>query len=463
MNILVVDDEKLIRWSLKERLTREGHVITEAEDGKAAIEAFHRETPDLVLLDMKLPDTDGLSILRAIQKESQGGPEIPVIVITAYSTVDTAVEAMKLGAFDYVAKPFNMDELAITVKRALETSSLKRDVRAHVSERRSSFGVHNLVGKSKAMREVIELVRRVSQSGASTVLVRGESGTGKDVIAKAIHYESSRSEKPFMNITCTALQDTLLESELFGHERGSFTDAKMQKKGLFELANGGTLFLDEIGDMSPTLQSKVLRALEEKAFRRIGGTVDIKVDVRVIAATNKDLEKGIAEGRFREDLYYRLNIITILVPPLRAKKEDVPLLVGHFLKRFSEEFRKDTRELTKEAMDKLMSYDWPGNVRELKNSIERAVLLGQGTTIGADDLVLGRPGPAAAGDEGARLLKLPSKGIVLEDLEKDLVMQALDRTAGNQTRAADLLGITRDQIRYRMEKFGLMKGEEAQR
>ncbi|KAF0247086.1 MAG: sigma-54 dependent DNA-binding response [Planctomycetota bacterium] len=463
MNILVVDDEKLIRWSLKERLSREGHVITEAEDGKAALEAFNRETPDLVLLDMKLPDTDGLSILRAIQKASQDGPEIPVIVITAYSTVDTAVEAMKLGAFDYVAKPFNMDELAITVKRALETSSLKRDVRAHVSERRSTFGVHNLVGKSKAMRDVVELVRRVSQSGASTVLVRGESGTGKDVIAKAIHYESGRSEKPFMNITCTALQDTLLESELFGHERGSFTDAKMQKKGLFELANGGTLFLDEIGDMSPTLQSKVLRALEEKAFRRIGGTVDIKVDVRVIAATNKDLEKGIAEGRFREDLYYRLNIITILVPPLRAKKEDVPLLVGHFLKRFSEEFRKESRELTKEAMDKLMSYDWPGNVRELKNAIERAVLLGQGATIGADDLVLGRPGPATTGEEGARLLKLPSKGIVLEELEKDLVMQALERTAGNQTRAADLLGITRDQIRYRMEKFGLMKGEEAQR
>ncbi len=461
MNILVVDDEKLIRWSLKERLTREGHNVTEAEDGKSALEAFHRETPELVLLDMKLPDTDGLSILRAIQKESQGGPEIPVIVITAYSTVDTAVEAMKLGAFDYVAKPFNMDELAITVRRALETSSLKRDVRAHVSERRSSFGVHNLVGKAKSMRDVIDLVRRVSQSGASTVLIRGESGTGKDVIAKAIHYESNRCDKPFMNITCTALQDTLLESELFGHEKGSFTDAKMQKKGLFELANGGTLFLDEIGDMSPTLQSKVLRALEEKAFRRIGGTVDIKVDVRVIAATNKDLEKAISEGRFREDLYYRLNIITILVPPLRSRKEDIPLLVQHFLKRFAEEFRKEVKELTKEAYDKLAAYDWPGNVRELKNAIERAVLLGQGTVMGADDLALGRPGPATTGEEGARLLKLPAKGIVLEELEKDLVVQSLERTAGNQTRAADLLGITRDQIRYRMEKFGLMKGEEA--
>jgi DNA-binding NtrC family response regulator len=461
MNILVVDDEKLIRWSLRERLTREGHSITEADDGKTALTAFRQETPDLVLLDMKLPDTDGLAILRAIQKETAGGPEVPVIIITAYSTVDTAVEAMKLGAFDYVAKPFNMDELTLTVKRALENSSLKREVQAHTSERRASFGLHNLVGKSKAMRDVVELVKRVSQSGASTVLLRGESGTGKDLVAKAIHYESNRSERPFMNITCTALQDTLLESELFGHERGSFTDAKTQKKGLFELANGGTVFLDEIGDMSPALQSKLLRALEEKSFRRIGGTQDIKVDVRVIAATNRDLEKGIKEGRFREDLYYRLNIITIDVPPLRSRKEDVPLLVAHFLKRFAEEFRRPASELSKEAMDKLMSYDWPGNVRELRNSVERAVLLGSGPEIGADEIALGRPSPAGAGEDGARLLKLPAKGLVLEELERDLVVQALERTAGNQTRAADLLGITRDQIRYRMEKFGLLKNESA--
>ena len=460
MNILVVDDEKLIRWSLRERLIREGHTVIEAEDGKSALEAYHRESPDLILLDMKLPDADGLSILRAIQKETQGGLEIPVIVITAYSTVDTAVEAMKLGAFDYVAKPFNMDELAITVRRALETSTLKRDVLAHVSERQAAYGVHNIIGKSKAMKEVVDLVRKVSQSGASTVLVRGESGTGKDLIAKGIHYESSRAERPFMNITCTALQDTLLESELFGHEKGSFTDAKSQKKGLFELANGGTIFLDEIGDMSPSLQAKLLRSLEEKAFKRIGGTVDIKVDVRVIAATNRDLEKAIAEGRFREDLYYRLNIITINVPPLRTHKDDIPLLVSHFLKRFSEEFRKNSREVTGEAMEKLVSYDWPGNIRELKNSIERAVLLGSGTIIGADDIALGRPAALSA-DSEHRLLKLPQKGLTFEDLEKDLVVQALDRTAGNQTKAAELLGLTRDQIRYRMEKFGLLKGESA--
>src|SRR4029079_18170079 len=270
MNILVVDDEKLIRWSLKERMTREGHSVREAEDGKSAAAALDAELPDLVLLDMKLPDTDGLTILRSILERA---PHLPVIIITAYSTVETAVEAMRVGAYDYISKPFDMDELTITVKRALEASTLRREVKERVREEKQRFGIHNLVGKAKPMQETGALVRKVSQSQASTVLIRGESGTGKDVIARAIHIESSRADKPFMNITCTALQDTLLESELFGHEKGSFTDAKVQKKCLFELAHGGTIFLDEIGDMSPVLQAKLLRALEEKTFRRIGGTV----------------------------------------------------------------------------------------------------------------------------------------------------------------------------------------------
>ena len=452
MNILVVDDEKLIRWSLRERLTREGHVVTEAEDGRTAREALERETPDLALLDMRLPDTDGLAILKQLQEKA---PEVPAIMITAFSSVETAVEAMRMGAYDYVAKPFNLDELAITVKRALEASRLRKESGDRVREQKAAFGLHNLVGSSGPMKEIAALVRKVSQSQATTVLIRGESGTGKDLIAKAIHYESARADKPFMNITCTALQDTLLESELFGHEKGSFTDAKAQKKGLFELAHQGTVFLDEIGDMSPTLQAKLLRVLEEKAFRRIGGTVDIKVDVRVIAATNKQLEKAIEEKKFREDLYYRLNIITVDVPSLRERRDDVPLLVDHFLKRFATEFRKPAAQVSPEALAKLKGYDWPGNVRELRNAIERAVLLGGGDRVEAEDVILGRSAPAP--EPGKRMFTLPSKGFKLEELERDLVTQALERTGGNQTKAGELLGMTRDQIHYRMEKFNLIK------
>jgi two-component system, NtrC family, response regulator AtoC len=455
MNILVVDDEKLIRWSLKERLTREGHAVTEAEDGKSAAAALDAELPDLVLLDMKLPDTDGLTILRSILDRA---PHLPVIIITAYSTVDTAVEAMRVGAYDYVSKPFDMDDLTITVKRALEASTLRREVKERVREEKARFGIHNLVGKSKPMQEIGALVRKVSQSQASTVLIRGESGTGKDVIARAIHFESTRADKPFMNITCTALQDTLLESELFGHEKGAFTDAKSQKKGLFELANNGTVFLDEIGDMSPTLQAKLLRALEERAFRRVGGSQDIKVDVRIIAATNRPLEKLIEEKKFREDLYYRLNIITVDVPPLRDRREDIALLVDHFLKRFSTEFRKPVDDVSSEALRKLESYEWPGNVRELKNVIERAVLLGSGPVVSAEDLTMGRTG-ASAPEKGQKLFSLPAKGFKFDELEKDIVLQALERTGWNQTRAGELLGMTRDQIHYRMEKFGLLKNE----
>jgi two-component system response regulator AtoC len=457
MNILVVDDEKLIRWSLKERLSREGHAVTEAEDGKSAAAALEAGLPDLVLLDMKLPDSDGLSILKSVQERA---PELPVIIITAYSTVDTAVEAMRRGAYDYISKPFDMDELTITVKRALEASSLRNEVKEHLREQKARFGIHNLVGESRPVKEIAALIRKVSQSQASTVLIRGESGTGKDVIARAIHFESSRADKPFMNITCTALQDTLLESELFGHEKGSFTDAKAQKKGLLELANNGTVFLDEIGDMSPTLQAKVLRALEERAFRRVGGSQDIKIDVRIIAATNRPLEKLIEEKKFREDLYYRLNIITVDVPPLRDRREDIPLLVDHFLKRFSTEFKKGSTDVSSDALRKLESYDWPGNVRELKNVIERAVLLGSGPVLDADDVIMGRS-VAAAPDKDKKLFSLPAKGLKFDDLEKDIVLQALERTAWNQTRAGELLGMTRDQIHYRMEKFGLLKSERA--
>ena len=450
MQILVVDDEKLIRWSLRERLTQEGYVVAEAETGRGGLESFERESPDLVLLDLRLPDTDGLEVLRSFRSRA---PEIPVIIITSYSSVDTAIEAMRQGAYDYVAKPFNLDELVLTVRRALEISALRQDAGARSRELKAIFGAHAIIGASPAIRGVVDLVRKVARSEAATVLIRGESGSGKDLVAKALHYESARSTHPFTNITCTALPDTLLESELFGHEKGAFTDAKGQKKGLFEVADGGTAFLDEIGDMSPALQSKLLRVLEEKMFRRIGGTQDLRVNVRVIAATNRNLEEAIAHKTFREDLYYRLNVITIDIPSLRSRTEDIPALARHFAERFAREFRKGAPHFDDGAMAKLQRHDWPGNVRELRNTIERAVLLGAGPVISAEDLMVGRPAPPEMGP--VHLLTLGADGISFDELEKDLVRQALERSRGNQTRAGELLGMSRDQIHYRIEKFGL--------
>jgi len=449
--VLIVDDEKLIRWSIAERLGKENLLTTEAADGASALEALAREPFDLVLLDLKLPDTDGLTLLKQLQSQV---PELPVLMITAHSSVDTAVEAMKLGAHDYLTKPFNLDELVLSVRRAMETTALRRDAGERLREAKSRFGFGQVVGASKKMKEIIALARKVARSEAATVLLRGESGSGKDVIARAIHYESARASAAFMNITCTALPDTLLESELFGHERGAFTDAKNQKKGLFELADGGTLFLDEIGDMSPSLQAKLLRVLEEKKFRRVGGTEDVKIDVRVIAATNRDLEKAIRERTFREDLFYRLNIIPIDLPSLRDRTEDIPALVDHFLSHFSREFKKPFNSVTPEAMARLKSHPWPGNVRELRNALERACLLAGSEIIDENDLLLGRPAPAPAAG-GKEAFALPPGGVVLEELEKSLVIQALERAAGNQTKAATLLGISRDQLRYRMEKHGL--------
>ena len=450
MQILIVDDERLIRWSLRERLSREGHSIVEAETAKAGIEAFDRAVPDLVLLDLRLPDSDGLAVLRTIRPRA---PELPVIIITAFSSVDTAIDAMREGAYDYVSKPFNLDELVLTVRRALEASALRREAGDREREQKAAFGAHAIVGVSRAIQDVVRLIRRVARSEAATVLIRGESGSGKDLIAKALHYESSRSAHPFTNITCTALPDTLLESELFGHEKGAFTDARSQKKGLFEVADGGTAFLDEIGDMSPALQAKLLRVLEEKTFRRIVGTQDLRVNVRVIAATNRNLEEAISNKQFREDLYYRLNVITIDLPPLRSRREDIPPLARHFVERFAREFRKNPPAISDGAMAKLMRHDWPGNVRELRNTLERAVLLGTGRELTEEDLVVGRSRPAAAG--AGRLVTLRDEGLDFDELEKDLVRQALERSRGNQTRAGELLGMTRDQIHYRIEKFGL--------
>ena len=449
--VLIIEDEKLIRWSLRQRFDDEGYIADEAETGKQGLACLREHTYDLVTLDYKLPDMTGLEVLEEIRREDR---DLVVIMITAFSNVEDAVTALRLGAFDYVSKPFRIDELMLTIDRGLEATRLKRQVRDFRNEIRSKFGIQGIIGACPVMLELFATIQDVAASGASTIFLQGASGTGKDLVAKTIHYNSSRADHPFMNITCTALAETLLESELFGYERGAFTDAKSRKKGLLEVADGGTVFLDEIGDMPPMLQAKLLRFLEERVFRRVGGVEDIEVDVRVIAATNRDIEQLVREGRFREDLFYRLNIIPILLPPLRERDGDIELLANHYISRFATEFRKPITGITPEAMAQLRSYIWPGNVRELRNVIERAVLLSKGTVLTPDDFILNPPQPRYDGQSGIPVL--PPGGVDLAVVEEQLVRQALARANGNQTQAAVLLGLSRDQLRYRMQKYSLL-------
>jgi len=463
--ILIVEDERLLRLNLRDRLRREGYTVREAETGAMALDALRDEEPDLILLDYRLPDMTGIDVLRQIRELHR---DTTVIFVTAYSSIGGAVEAMKLGAHDYLNKPVDHDELISTIAKALETTRLRREVRRHRDEQERLYGITNIVGSSRTIQELLVLIRKIAESAASTVLIRGESGTGKDLVAKAIHYTSERAEKPFLNITCTAIPETLLESELFGHERGAFTDAKQTKKGLLESANGGTVFLDEIGDMGLALQSKLLRFLEEKTFRRVGGNQDIRVDVRVIGATNRDLEKAVREGQFREDLYYRLKVIPIYLPSMKERSEDIPELVDHFLDQFNREFKKNTKRVTPEAMESLMRYRWPGNVRELRNVIERVMILENREELDVADLPKeivqasefydegeDVPDPGADPASTGPMVELPEGGVSLREVQRDLVRQALERTGGNQTRAARLLRISRDALRYKMKSFGL--------
>ena len=455
MRILVVDDERLVRWSLSQRLRADGMEVIEAASVGEAVQQSRQF--DAAILDYRLPDGDGVSLLKRLHHVD---PDLPVVMLTASKDVATIVEAVKAGAADYVTKPFELDDVAVRLSRAIENTRGRGELRRLKEDLARPFGFDSIIGESEPMQRVKSLARKVAQSPASTVLITGESGTGKDLLAKVIHYGSSRAARPFLNITCSALPETLLESELFGHERGAFTDARQQKRGLFEQGDDGTVFLDEVAETLPSFQAKLLRFLEERAFRRLGGTTDIKVDVRIIAATNQDLEKTVRDGKFREDLYYRLNVMRIEMPPLRARGRDVVVLAQHYIRVFSQEFRRPVRKLTPAAERALLAYNWPGNVRELRNLIERAVLLAESETLEPADFetvhtVRGPVETAAATD-----ITLPAEGLNIEDVERRLVTLALERTRGNQTRAAALLGLHRDQIRYRIEKFGLKAGEE---
>lgn len=451
--ILVVDDEKLIRWSLEQNLTKEGYEVITAESGKECLKLVKEELPDLILLDIHLPGMDGMDVLKIIKEINK---DALVIMITAYGAVETAVRAMKLGAYDFVEKPFNMEKIKVLIKKALETVELKREVTQIRSQQRISYGFDNILGISESIKKVIELAKKIAKSDATTVFLQGESGTGKDLVAKVIHYQSARAEKPFMEINCTALPETLIESELFGYEKGAFTDAKTLKKGLFELADGGTVYLDEIGDMKPSTQVKLLRIIENKTFKRIGGTRDIRVDVRVVAATNRNMEEAVRNGSFREDLYYRLKVIPISLPPLRERKEDILLLANHFIKEFNREFRKKVEGIAPMAQKFLVQYSWPGNVRELRNVIERAILLESEDVILAEHLPVEImvKAPEQKTTEGFSI-NIPREGLSIEEVEKSLIKQALDITHGNQSKAAKLLNLSRDALRYRMQKFGL--------
>lgn len=447
--VLIVDDEQLIRWSLASRLKDEGYRTLEAATAAEALSQF-REGVDLVLLDIGLPDASGLSVLKQI-KESD--PDTLVIMLTGQTGVQTAVEAMKAGAFHYANKPFDLDEVVLLVEKALETTHLRREVRTLRARQAQPYGPGSIVGESAPIVAVRSMLEKIGVSPASTVLLTGESGTGKDLAAKVIHYSSNRATRPFMNITCSALPETLLESELFGHERGAFTGADRQKHGLLESADGGTVFLDEIGEMVPLLQAKLLRFLEEKSFKRVGGSADIKVDVRVIAATNRSLQDEVRKGRFREDLFYRLNVMAVPLPPLRDRRDDIPRLLRHYIDLFNTEFRKKISGVSPGAMKMLQAYAWPGNVRELRNAVERAMLLTESAELSEAQFAMLVSGDA----ELSAGMGLPAGGINLEELERSLVVQALERSGWNQTKAATLLGLNRDQIRYRIEKFKLEK------
>ncbi len=450
--ILIADDEKNLRWVLAKNLREEGFSTIEAGDGEEAFNSFVDKEPDMVILDYRMPKLDGMEVLRRISKINE---KIPTIMITAHGNTEAAVEAMKLGAVDYLAKPFDIEELKLKINKALKIDKMKKEIEFLKSETTQPFD-KRIVGGSRAMHEVFDMIEKVAGTQA-TVLITGESGTGKELIASAIHQKSPRRDQPYVTVNCGAIPENLLESELFGYEKGAFTGAAGRKPGRFDRANGGTLFLDEVGELSLALQVKLLRVLQEKEFERVGGTEVIKSDVRIIAATNRDLDKMAEDGKFREDLLYRLKVIPIHIPALRERKEDVIQLIEFFIQKYAGMLNKGTVKMDQEVMDILKNYDYPGNVRELENIIERMVILSADGSTRIDSL----PKEVLKGAYSTKrdVFKLPEEGINLEEVEKSLVRQALEAANWNQTHAAKLLNLPRHALIYRMEKFGFNNKE----
>ncbi len=449
--ILIADDHDALRRGLARGLTEAGHETEEASNGNAAIERLHDSYFDVVLSDLKMGGSDGMDVLRTTRALH---PTTAVILMTAFGSVNTAVEAMKIGAFDYVQKPFEIEEMEVKIEKALEVRRVKNDLEYLRGTQQDLYDFDRIVGSSPALQKVLDIVKKVAKSN-TTVLIRGETGTGKELIAGAIHHNSLRNARNFVKVNCAALQENLLESELFGHEKGAFTGADKQRIGRFEQADGGTLFLDEIGDMSPSTQAKILRVLQEHEFERLGGTRTLRVDVRLIAATNRDLSAMVQSGQFREDLYYRLNVVSIEMPPLRERKDDIVPLANTFIRRFSAELKKKIDGLEPEAQKLLMRYNWPGNIRELENTIERAMLLAEGRGIATEDLRLGETPTPGSGRDHASIVKIPPTGIALEDIERHALVEALKMSNWVQKDAAELLAISPRVMNYKIKTLGI--------
>jgi DNA-binding NtrC family response regulator len=449
--ILIADDHDALRRGLARALSEAGHEIDEAANGNAAIAKLHESYFDVVLSDLKMGGSDGLDVLRTTKSLH---PSTAVILMTAFGSVTTAVEAMKSGAFDYVQKPFEIEEMEVKIEKALELRRMKNELDYLRHTTQDIYNFDRIVGSGGELGRVLAIVRKVAKSN-TTVLIRGETGTGKELIAGAIHHNSLRAARNFVRVNCAALQENLLESELFGHEKGAFTGADKQRIGRFEQADGGTLFLDEVGDMSPSTQAKILRVLQEHEFERLGGTRTLKVDVRLIAASNRNLAAMVASGHFREDLYYRLNVVSIDMPPLRERKEDIPALTGFFIRRFSGELKKKIDGIDLDAEKMLMRYNWPGNIRELENAIERAMLLTEGTTITASDLRLGETVSATADGDASPFVRIPPAGMPLEEIERRALIEALKMSNWIQKDAAELLSISPRVMNYKIKTMGI--------